>query len=289
MAIQVVQSILNDNWSQFSSNLTKFRRTGGSEFLHQARIGWRRFKSSLQFFKPLLPNSTPCPSAPLRPLLEWMGHVRDMDVALEVSLPAWRELYTQKLPMRMDQWQSLIQEIAFLRQQGRVAIALESRQPSIQSSLQGVCVWIEELPVHSRSDMAQLSGKALSDWMERRLKRLYRKLDQWQHIQQPKQQHKARLWAKRLRYQVEILQPFLSKRWVHQPLRKAKRLQIDIGMRRDKMRAYELVASLHHYPEVAQFISSRVVCQIKATKRCNNPIPPPGRPQRPPAMRGQAH
>jgi CHAD domain-containing protein len=257
-AIQALQFILDESWSQFSWNLSKFRRTRESEFLHQARIGWRRFKSSLKFFKPLLAAEGSSAVASLRPLIDLMGDVRDLDVALEVTLPAWRDLYTQEKPNRIVQWDALIQELAGHRKQACRAIDLQSRQANIQSSMRRVRVWIAKLAVHPKANVTHLSGKAWRHWIERRLKRLQRKLDHWRRTHHPGQQHKARLLAKQLRYEVEILEPYLSKRWVKQPLRQARRLQLNIGLRRDRIRAYQLVDARLDYPAVAQFINAKL-------------------------------
>jgi CHAD domain-containing protein len=86
-----------------------------------------------------------------------------------------------------------------------LAIDLQSRQDNIQSSMRRVRFWIVKLTVHPKANVAHLSGKAWRNWMERRLKRLHRKLENWRRTHHPRQQHKARFLAKQLRYEMEIL------------------------------------------------------------------------------------
>ena len=257
-AIDVVQRILIENWAQFSTNLTEFSQLGEPEQLHQARICWRRLSSSRKFFQPLLPDLSLFPKRSLRPLLDQMGTVRDMDVALALTLPQWRTLYTQNLPKRAAQWDAMVLALRTRREHGRISIAKALREPGIQSSLREADAWIRNLHACSHTGMADLSGRDLRAWIDLRLRRLYRKLDHWRHRKQPHGQHKVRLLAKQLRYEVELPQNFLSGRWERRALRTARSLQTDIGLHRDRERAYELVRSLHGDTPVAQFIDRQV-------------------------------
>lgn len=251
---QALQSILHENWSQFLLNLTGIQHTSDPEVLHQARVGWRRFNSTRKFFKPLLPDQSDIPPPTLRPLLDWLGRVRDIDVALEETLPAWCNLYTKGHSARRVQWNAMIQELQLHREQGRLAIELVGNEPDIKAGLQCVSAWIEALSTTAHSDVAHLSGKEWRGWIEHRLDRLNRILVHKCHQADLRNQHKARILAKQLRYEVEILQSLLSKRWVHQSLKKARTLQTAIGRQRDRRSAHQLVKSLHHYPAVADFI-----------------------------------
>lgn len=257
-AIQVMQSILIENWSQFESNLTRIRQASDSEVLHQARVGWRRFNSTLKFFKPLLPDLSPVPPTSLRPLRDLMGQVRDVDVALKVTLPTWGDLYARGHPARQVQWRAMIRELQLRREQCHLAIDSASRQPEIQAGLQDVSIWIETLECRVHSKVGRLSKREWRMWIERRFKRLNRRLEHRCRRDQPKSQHKARILAKQLRYEVEILHSLLPKRWVHQALKKARTLQTDIGLQRDRWTAHQLVDSLGHYTELADFIQSHL-------------------------------
>jgi CHAD domain-containing protein len=261
--MQRVQLILRGHWRQFHSNLNKFCESGESEHLHQARIGWRRLKSSLHFFCPLYRNVLPFPSHSLRPLLEQIGKVRDVDVALEETLPEWRELYAGDCPLRRAKWDSMLKALREQREQGRLAISQAFHQAQIHHNLMSAAQWIEALHTHSGTVLREMTAEALSVWTDHRLRRLYRNMVCCCDSQELKRQHQARLLAKQLRYLLESFQNELSGRWPRETLKRTKALQAEIGLRLDRRRAYELVQSLRHYPELADFIHKRQKCPEK--------------------------
>lgn len=257
-AIETVQLILSENWAQFTLNLAGMdQKTNGPEILHQARVGWRRFNSTRQFFKPLLPDLSQLPKEPLHALWVLLGQVRDMDVALELTLPAWRDLYVDGDPERRVYWNAMVQTLCMRREQARLTLSHACRQPDVQIHLQSVSHWIDSLHRMSCPASAQLCGPDFQGWIERRLERLSRKLAKWSHKDQQKGQHKARIFAKQLRYEVEILQSILPGKWGDRHLKKAKKLQADIGWQRDRETACKLVNSLKRYPAIAAFIQTQ--------------------------------
>ena len=88
---QAARRVLREMFSQFTANLNSLRRSDQPELVHQARVGWRRFKSALRLFKPVLANDAPPSWAPLQALLTCLGHLRDLDVALTETLPPWAD------------------------------------------------------------------------------------------------------------------------------------------------------------------------------------------------------
>ena len=261
--MQRVQLILRGHWGHFYSYLYKFCESGESEHLHQARIGWRRLKSALHFFEPLYRNVSPFHARALRPLLDQIGKVRDMDVAFEETLPAWRVLYAGDRPRLRLQWDSMLKALREQREQGRLAISQAFHQVQIHDGLKRAIQWIDELHTHSDTALCEMTGEAFSIWTDHRLRRLYRKMVLCCDNQELKRQHQARLLAKQLRYLLESFQNELRGRWPRETLKRTKALQAEIGLRLDRRRAYKLVQSLRHYPELADFIHKRQKCPEK--------------------------
>lgn len=257
-AIQLTQSLLMENWSQFVSNLMEVSRTRNPEFLHQARVGWRRFNSTLRFFKPLLPICSDIPPKSLRPLLDLMGKARDVDVVVNEILPLWFDTYTNGDPRRKQQWNAMIKLLVSSLKQGRLDIGLKIHEPGIKNGLKSVSIWIGALQHAEAFDKNDLSGRKFRKWMAHRLGHHYRKLNYFNQKNKTHHQHKARILAKQFRYEVEMLSPILTHKWNQKPLLKAKKMQAQIGLSRDRLRAYKLVKSLRDYPEVVYFIQSRL-------------------------------
>lgn len=255
--MQRVQLILRGHWGHFYSYLYKFCESGESEHLHQARIGWRRLKSALHFFEPLYRNVSPFPARALRPLLDQIGKVRDVDVALEETLPAWRELYAGDCPRRRVHWDSMLTVLREQREQGRLAISQSFHQDQTQDGLTRSVQWIDALHTHSGTALCEMTGEGLSVWCDHRLRRLYRKMVRCCDDQKLKRQHEARLLAKQLRYLLESFQKEISGRWPRETLKRAKALQDEIGLRLDRRSAYEMVQALRDYPDLADFIHKR--------------------------------
>ena len=77
---------------------TLFARQQGSdapEVVHQARVGWRRLRSLARLFAPACAARPAPAAAALAPLLQSLGHLRDLDVARTQTLPALAAHYAQ--------------------------------------------------------------------------------------------------------------------------------------------------------------------------------------------------
>jgi CHAD domain-containing protein len=87
------QCVLREMFCQFTANLATLRQSDDPEVLHQARVGWRRFKSAHRLFKPVLQTSAAPSLEPLQTLLVVIGELRDMDVACMETLPRFADAY----------------------------------------------------------------------------------------------------------------------------------------------------------------------------------------------------
>jgi CHAD domain-containing protein len=86
--------MLREAFSQFETNLMVLRKSDDPEVVHQARVGWRRFRSALRLFKPALTDKARPLSLALPSLLNLLSELRDLDVAWHDTLPPLQEAYT---------------------------------------------------------------------------------------------------------------------------------------------------------------------------------------------------
>ena len=242
-------------WLQFTANLNHLRACDDPEVLHQARIGWRRFKSALQLFRKH-PDMVAAPAlAPLQPLVHAMARLRDLDVAAAETLPMLANAYTGGDASYKARWKGLEKSLADAvgRQRSIVLGILE--RPDVGRSLVEVTQWLEiQLPAGTSGHAATRAGQ-VADWVLRRLTRLHAKLKgQPVHAHDPQVQHHIRILAKRLRYGVEALRPLLSKRKSKRWLQEATRLQGNIGSARDISNAVDIVQQLNVDAGIVEFL-----------------------------------
>jgi len=85
-------------FDQLCRNLAWVLQSDDPELVHQARVGWRRWRSAARLFRPWLPSLPPRNA--LRPLLDAMAQCRDLDVARTDVLPHWQAAYVDGDPLR---------------------------------------------------------------------------------------------------------------------------------------------------------------------------------------------
>ena len=252
---QVAHTTLGEMWLQFTANLNHLRACDDPEVLHQARIGWRRFKSALQLFRKH-PDMVAAPAlAPLQPLVHAMARLRDLDVAAAETLPMLANAYTGGDASYKARWKGLEKSLAdAVGRQRSIVLAILER-PDVGRSLVEVTQWLEiQLPAGTSGHAATRAGQ-VADWVLRRLTRLHAKLKgQPVHAHDPQVQHHIRILAKRLRYGVEALRPLLSKRKSKRWLQEATRLQGNIGSARDISNAVDIVQQLNVDAGIVEFL-----------------------------------
>lgn len=250
--------MLREAFSQFETNLMVLRKSDDPEVVHQARVGWRRFRSALRLFKPALTDEARPLSSALPSLLNRLGELRDLDVAWHDTLPPLQEAYTAGDTQRLKAWQSMLSGLqqASARQRQSVRVALLS--PEVGADMVATTAWLQALS-ETDADMDSHTDKkvnaSLRCWSERRMARLHRQLKRaCTEIGSPDHQHRLRILSKRMRYSLEALHAFLperrAKRWHHQ----ATHLQVKLGARRDLMQANVLIAKREGGLEISEFL-----------------------------------
>lgn len=248
--------VLREMFCQFTANLGLLGSSENPEIVHQARVGWRRFKSALRLFK-LARAGDAIPSwHALQPLLHLLGEVRNFDVACTDTLPQLFEAYAEGDSQRAQAWLAMQERMALAATHQRALARQALQQPLVGACLLDITQWLEGLSASKiAGDAAHEPKGSLRDWARQRIKRLHDQLQlALQGTSAPDGQHRARIMAKRLRYSIEALQPLLPKKRSQRWHEQASELQLSMGTARDVSLAVTLVAKLETEPGVLDFL-----------------------------------
>ncbi|NVO07667.1 MAG: CHAD domain-containing protein, partial [Rhodoferax sp.] len=256
----VVQSVLRESFLQFTANLYSLRASDAPEVLHQARVGWRRFKSGLQLFKQLGKRSGLPELAALKPLLAQMAQVRDLDVAASEVFPAFAASYRSLHAKRMAPWHRLEDALAQDLAQQRAVLRQLLCDPAVGRCLLLLTRWLELESALPGRHPARHAKHPAAHWLRQRIAKLAAQMQATAKGRLgPKAQHRLRIQSKRLRYGVESLRSLLPKkraeRWYHQ----ATQLQTDIGLARDRLLAIRTAERLLAPPGMVLFLRDAVL------------------------------
>ena len=248
----LAQQVLRDAFAQFTMNLNVLCTSDDPEVVHQARVGWRRFKSGLRLFRKIPRVATAPSRLDLQPLLSCLGSLRNLDVALNETLPPLSAPYAAGDEPRATSWQALMTELAQAAVVGRKAVRYALQEPSVGANLLLMAEWLESLPLTNTPPEQE---DALRRWAKRRVLRLHAQLKAAQQVATtPEAQHRVRILAKRLRYGVQALRALLPKRLAAFCLDHATSLQGSLGNTRDMAQASVLVATLDVEPAITSFL-----------------------------------
>ena len=254
----VAACVLREAFSQFETNLMVLRKSDDPEVVHQARIGWRRFRSALRLFKPALTDNARPLSSALPSLLNLLGELRDLDVAWHDTLPPLKEAYTAGNTKRLKAWLSMLQALQQAGKRHRQSVRVALRSPEVGADMVATTAWLQALS-ETDADMDRHTDKkvnvSLRCWSERRMARLHRKLKSARkNIGNPDHQHRLRILAKRMRYSLEALHAFLPERRAKRWRQQATHLQVKLGARRDLIQANAWIAKREGDLEISAFL-----------------------------------
>ena len=251
------QSVLREMFCQFTTNLNLLHHADDPEVLHQARVGWRRFRSAVRLFKPGLAADRLPSWTPLAPLLTFIGELRDIDVARTETLPSLANTYSAGNALRAEKWQAMLVALADAARLQRKSIGHALEVPTVGATLLAITQWLEDLP-RQKEPAGSEAGESrlpLRRWARQRVERLHKKMKRaLADTAHPESLHQARILAKRLRYAIEALRPLLPRRHTKRWLPQAVKLQADIGTTRDLQQAGVLASRLEIDPGLAEFL-----------------------------------
>jgi inorganic triphosphatase YgiF len=246
----VAHNVLRESFLQFTANLCTLNASEAPEVLHQARVGWRRFRSALRLFKQRPDNSGLPDLAPLQTLLVRMAALRDLDVAASEVLPTYAAAYQAGDSLRGVQWQQLEAALAQDRLAQRAALRQLLAEPAVGRCLLQLTRWLElesvALPQALQHKPHPHKPLSAGKWLGKRIEKLADALRTAQGLSDhdAPTQHRLRILSKRLRYGVENLRPLLPQKRAGRWLRKATETQTRIGLERDLQQTTELAARL---------------------------------------------
>jgi inorganic triphosphatase YgiF len=257
--------VLSEMFCQFTTNLNTLRNSDNPEVLHQARVGLRRFKSALRLFKPTLAADAVPSWQDLQALFGLMGDLRDLDVALNDTLPPLAEAYAQGDVRRVQAWDAMTQSLLHAVTLKREAVRQALQVPAVGATLLATTQWLHGLSAPTGPDDPGVGRKeSLRRWARSRIERLHERLKAAsKDTSNPDRQHRVRILAKRMRYAIEALRTLLpekrAERWRHQ----ATCLQTDLGAARDVMQAGKLAAKLEADAQLVEFLRGVAVGQSR--------------------------
>jgi inorganic triphosphatase YgiF len=233
------QAVLSEAWDQTQRNLALLQHEHAPEALHQARVGWRRWRSALRLFREVLP---PPPSdAALRDFWRAGNPLRELDVACTQTLPAWRARDASADAPRQAQWNAAALALEQARQHERKNWHAALCAPELGQAWLQWGAWLATLE-HAATGPAPGD---LGDWARQRLRRLRDRLHRLDDEgASDAQRHRQRLLAKRLRYNTLALASVLPKGKARRWQQRAEAMQRDIGLERDLRQAVDWLARL---------------------------------------------
>ncbi|MBK9573416.1 MAG: CYTH and CHAD domain-containing protein [Rhodoferax sp.] len=261
---QAAQRVLREAFDQFVTNLHLLAHSDDPEVVHQARVGWRRFRSLQRLFKPVLRDGDAPTWLALQPLCQALGELRDLDVARTDTLAPLADAFVRGSASRQLVWQTMLKLLTQAARQQRLAVRHAITQPSVGACLLATTQWLESL---AQPETAILPPDPhLSGWARRRLRRLHQRLQGAMRESRGEEdtlgQHRARILAKHLRYGIEALGGLWHKPWAHAWQQQAVTLQGKLGAMRDLARALELMDALGVDPTVIAFLRGVAVGRI---------------------------
>jgi len=257
--------VLREMFCQFTTNLNALLTSDDPEVVHQARVGWRRFRSALRLFKPALAVDAVPSWQALQPLLGFLGDLRDHDVALTDTLPPLADAYTAGDARRTDTWQAMTQALRQAADFQRKSVRYALQEPTVGATLLATTQWLEELSALTGPIDAGVDLKvSLKGWARRRTVRLHKQLKLAGKDQSsPESQHRVRIFAKRMRYGIEALRSLLPKQRAKRWCQQATSLQTSLGASRDVKQAGVLAAKLEADHGLVEFLRGVAVGQAR--------------------------
>ena len=253
----IMAAILQENFMHMALNVCALGNPGEPEITHQARIGWRRVQSSLKFFKPLLSDFPPAPMAPLKPLIQATDQLRNLDVAIDSTLPIWRAALSTPASKVPANWSGMTRALQAQRSAALNEVNTLAHTPQTTRGLLEMAHWITRLSLEPTPQHLAMDPKHLSAWLVKRLRSWHKRLNVSVDKLDLSHQHRVRILAKQQRYAIENVQAWVPHAWVQRFHSRAQKWQEDLGQQRDQIIALELIAQLGPYSDVAQWLQKQ--------------------------------
>lgn len=240
-----LKRLLQTSLKDTCSLLQDWMHNRQTDTLHQARVEWRRQKCLLKFYKPLLPEPPQRHSKALQTLWHLTGQLRNLDVAQESTLPAWRQAHPK---VAHNEWHALEQQLHQDRLRAHHALAQEIAKPCITAGFKQLHTWMKRLDTVS----LKVQRKPFEKWARQRLQRLHKKIRPQRHSFTPERQHQCRILLKQERHALESLLTNHPDKKIRAQLKRIKKKQTVWGHDQDMQTVLKLIEEAGLYPDLAK-------------------------------------
>ncbi|TWB98327.1 inorganic triphosphatase YgiF [Bradyrhizobium macuxiense] len=223
--------IARSTFRHFSSNADAVRE-GETEGVHQMRVGLRRLRAAISLFSGILATaSTEDVKAQLKWLTNALAPARELDVFVKEDIePASHDVLLRRGGRAIRQEFSGRRDRAFAR--ARQAIDSQHYRSMLIDTMQ----WIEAKQTIAADDEGGPIGEFSAALLDRRLKKLRK---DGRHVDElsPRQRHKVRIKAKKIRYAIDFFESLFPGKQERKQLKRLskhlKRIQDALGSLND--------------------------------------------------------
>ncbi len=235
---------------QFYANLCMLCELEETELVHQARIGWRRYRGTCRLLRTIEKLPEPPHTGPMQIILEQLRALREIHVTRYEILP--------RIPCDSKEWNSLSKAL-----ETDAHVRLDVLRTLLHSAQIGRILWqhvfwLMQLKDGSHSTPFHEQERDLpAPWIKQQVTKIHHKFKHAiAHRTDAASQHRARIWAKRLRYTIVDFERLLP-RSVQSWRKAATKVQEKFGDQRDMQIAARL-AEHHGAKKIAKQIRSLI-------------------------------
>ena len=240
-----LNSLLRHSWKETRTLLRSWDTAHQADTLHLARVAWRRHKCLLKFYQPLLSKPPLHDQATLQTVWKLTGQLRNLDVALDSTLPAWLEAHPA---MGGSEWQLLLRRLRQERLHLSQDLALALHTAAVKVAFRRLQRWTQRVDTASKG----MTKKLFKPWAMQRLQRLHRKIRAHRHPISPERQHRGRLLLKQERYALESLLSKGRSKKLQKRLHRCRLQQTQQGHQQDLQMALNLITAFGRSPALAR-------------------------------------
>ncbi|MET0981390.1 MAG: CYTH and CHAD domain-containing protein [Telluria sp.] len=240
-----VQAILASCLQHAGANVRGVLETDDPEYLHQVRVGLRRFRSALKLFEPLVALPEPL-AAELSWLGEVLGGARDHDVLALTTLPA---LAADVDGAGQEQLRPLLERAVAAAAEHRSVLREAMHSPRYGQCMLALHEWVDcarwrqaasdEQKAALRKPLIKFARKAVEEGHAR-----IRKRGRGLHRHDATALHRLRIACKRNRYAVEFFRDLARDKPAARYIKALSALQDTLGQRNDMSVALTLLPAL---------------------------------------------
>jgi inorganic triphosphatase YgiF len=264
--LQAASLTLDATFNQFTSELALLLGSDAPEVVHHARVASRRWRSAVRLFAPWLPD--PPGAGSLRPLLDELGPLRDLDVLGADTLGRWLPAFVDGNEARQQNADHAIERVGAARS----AQCERARAVLCQSSTGLALLGLAGYLVQLRADAAAAPSGRAAPWAAKRIRKLQSRfeaaLEESRRPQAKSEEvHRARIEAKRTRYAAEMLRDLLPAKHAKALTKAASAVQRRLGDTRDLQQAVRLLGQLQADASLVEFMRGVLARDVWAGSR----------------------